>query len=161
DVDVLLHQDVAGEHAVEHPVAHARLHRGHAGRGLPREVARVVVGLRADDVADVPGVAAPHHLPVGRRVAAVEPHRHADLARPLRCAGVSKRPRGPARRSSKRRGTAPTPAPAFTRSRATALPRPPQPMMPSAMASLAGEPKTDPGLTKTTPAAATAEALMK
>ena len=83
DVDVLLDQDVAGEHAVEDPVAHARLHRGHAGRRLPLEVVRVVVGLRANEVADGARVDAPDHLLVGRRVMGLEPHRHADLAHAL------------------------------------------------------------------------------
>jgi hypothetical protein len=72
DVDVLLEEDVAGEHAVPEPVAKADFIGGHARPGVVYGCRRVVVGGDAGELAERAGVDAVDDLDEGRRAADLE-----------------------------------------------------------------------------------------
>ena len=80
DVDVLFHDDVAGEDTVPHPVPQATLFRRGVGSVGPLQGRREVVDEAADGLADLPVVDARYEIDVRRGVPNLEPHRQADLA---------------------------------------------------------------------------------
>ena len=79
-VDVLLHDDVTGEHAVAYPVPQPALGRRGVGPGGAIDVPGEVVGFTADDVAQRALVDAAHQLDEGRAVADLESHVQTHLA---------------------------------------------------------------------------------
>src|SRR5262245_57089951 len=80
NVDVMFDQDVAGQRAVEDPVADARLEVGHTGFVLAPEVVRVIEALAQDDVSDLARVDALDHSAIALVVALLESDVKADLA---------------------------------------------------------------------------------
>src|SRR5215470_10930198 len=80
DVNVLLDDDVAGEHAVVHPVAEAALGGRGVGPSGPVEVAAQVVGFAAGDFAESSRMNAANHFDERGAIANLEANVEAELA---------------------------------------------------------------------------------
>src|SRR5215472_19119481 len=80
DVNVLLDDDVSGEHAVVHPVAEAALGGRGVGPSGPVEVAAQVVGFAAGDFAESSRMNAANHFDERGAIANLEANVEAELA---------------------------------------------------------------------------------
>src|SRR5439155_17824291 len=77
-VNVLFHDDIAGKHAVVHPVSDATLFRGGVGPLRPLQLRPEVMRFATTDLAQSPRVDALHHLDKGRSVANLESYVQAE-----------------------------------------------------------------------------------
>ena len=79
-MNVLFHDDIAGQDAIVHPISQAMLGWRRVGPGRPVNVAGEIVGLSADNFTERAIMDAPHHFDERRTIANLESDIETELA---------------------------------------------------------------------------------